>query len=238
MMGAAGERYAELVKRLTELNKIADNERVSPAARDAAWAEREAMGPESLELFAAAMAEMGETAVSEPVVVDRGLVMLMVDLILQVRRQVEREMERTDLTPYMWSMLKSRYDSLSRTLRIFEGRPIKQIDDWTKVEYLLLAEFDDGSVDFKEAVDADEARLIEEAFVAEGAVVTRYAVYPETGTEVLLFYPVMPHENIHKTMTPRQYHWVLRAKGERNLKLPESPEEYFASRPTLVTEYD
>lgn len=220
--GPASRRYAELYDRIRELNRIADNQHCTYAERQAAREEREPLTVEAGEVFNDVLAEHEGISPAKPVILDRGLVLLVAGTLLQIRHQIDRELERNDLTPYMWSSLIGKRDAISKVFRMLEGRPLKKIDDWVIPQHLLTAEFDDDSIDFKEALDDDEAQEIEDDYVERGAVVTHYRTYPETGDKIVLFYPVLPHENGHRQMTQRQYNWTLRKKGAHNLNLPES----------------
>lgn len=202
---------------------IADNAKeYTDDDRNDARLAREKLTIEAGEIFDQVLEENRSLTTSEPVIIDHGLAMMMAKVLVEVRSQLDREIERTDLTPYMWSMLVGKRDAVSKVFRMIENRPVSKIEDWVEPEFLLLAEFDDDSVDFKEAYDRDEAEQIMADFVERGAVVTRYAVYPERGDRNVLFYPVLPHENNHRPMTQRQYNWVLRRKGAENLTLPEN----------------
>ena len=225
-MPSVTEQYLEVYNRIHDLNQVADNQTFSREERDAARKAREPLTVKAGELFGAMLEEQRPNVVSEPVVIDRGLSLLVVGVLVNLRQQIEREMDRTDLTPYMWSTLKAKYDAISKVFRMFEGRPLNKIHDWVDPEYLLVAEFDDDSIDIKEAFDAGEANELETALVEDGAVVNRYRVYPEYGTDTTLFYPVLPHENVHRSMTRRAYEWVLRAKKPENLALPNDPSEW------------
>ena len=229
-MDPATARYVELVEQIRQLARISDNRDNSDEEREAARRAREPLIVEAGQLFDDVLREHQANAVSEPVIVDRGLSVLVGSLLVKLRREVERELERNDLTPYMYSTLVGKRDALSKVFRMFDSRALKWIDDFLVPEYLLVAEYDDDSVDFKEAADREEADEILADYVERGAVVTRYAVYPEVGNHVVLYYPVMPHENVHKSMTQRQYNWVLRRKGADNLTLPENVDE-FITRP-------
>ena len=226
-MSSATEQYLEVYDRIHELNQVADNQKYSHEERNEARTEREPLIVKAGELFGDMLDDQRSSFVAEPVVIDRGLSLLVTGVLIKLRHQIEREMERSDLTPYMWSTLKNKYDALSKVFRMFEGRPLKKIGDWiVDPEYLLTAEYHDDSVDFKEAFDTAEARELENAFVEDGAVVNRYRVFPEHGNTVTLFYPILPHENVHRTMTRRAYEWVVRVKKPENLNLPDDPSEW------------
>lgn len=228
--GPASRRYAVLYDKIRALNQIADSNQYPDDDRDDARRAREVLMIEAGQIFDDVLEENRALFRSEPVIIEHGLAMLVSKVLVELRTQIEREMERNDLTPYMWSSLSTKRDALAKVFRMLEGRPLRKIHDWVVPEYLLLAEFDDDSVDFKEALDADEADALTEDFIERGAVVTRYATYQETGDKSILFYPVLPHENNHRTMTQRQYNWTLRTKGAENLTLPENPDEFMVKR--------
>jgi hypothetical protein len=229
-MFTATERYVALLTQIRKLNAVADTRNYGEEDRESARREREPLTHEAAELFALMMEEHADSFVSEPLHFDRGLVLLVEAVLVKLRHEIDRELERNDLTPYMWSTLRGKSMALSKVFRMLDGRPLKKITDWVVPQYLLIAEYDDESVDFEEAADEEEANEVLDGYVGSGAIVHRYAVYPETGTMLTLFHPVLPHENIHKTMTQRAYDWTVRAKGAENLMLPADPSAFITHR--------
>jgi hypothetical protein len=158
---------------------------------------------------------------SEPVLVDTGFLTLVVQFLVKVRYEVNKELDRNDLTPYMWSMMRKRYDALSTTLGIIQGKRTKNIDFEAVPSHVLFAEFDDESVEWAEAYDEDEAVKMNDEFVANGAVVYKYRVVPESGALVLVHDPIGPFDNRHRPINAYRYRAITRMKGGEHFSLPD-----------------
>lgn len=167
------------------------------------------------------------TPVSEPVEEDAGVLAFFYDLILRAYQEVGRELTRDDLTPYMYSMLRRRHESLQMVFNMLGGRSTRNAIDETEgsiSSYVLYAEYDDGSIDFAEADDKDEADRIEDTWIADGAVVTRYRALREVGRMQYIASPILPLDNQQKAMPTGSYVRLCRIKKNDKFNLP--PELY------------
>ena len=158
---------------------------------------------------------------TEPLDVDLGMLSLIAQTLVQIRARFEHELERNDLTPYMWLMLHNRVDALNQTLGILGGKKPRGIPLEVVPTYVLHMEYDDGSIDYQEAYGAEEADQLEQAAVDEGAIVYRYLVVPEYGVAYPVFDPVRPHENRHRPISAAKFDRITRLKGGEHFDLPE-----------------
>lgn len=157
---------------------------------------------------------------SDPVVVDSGVSAFVVRLLGQVKAEVERELARDDLYPNIRDQLFKRRRALEDVARLFHGdrRENKLADDDTTE--LLIAEFDDDSVDYAEAENAKEAHELAESMVEMGGVVARYTVIPYGGSDVLVHAPLSAIDNYYQELPPDILNRVLVASRGR-VRLPE-----------------
>lgn len=225
------QRYEENTDRTKALTARINDRTTSHDERDQLMVERDEVGKASADLFEQLWQGHADTSRSVPVDLDRGFAWMIVASLRRVIEQIEKELERTDLTPYMWSMLRRRADTLRSTVNILHGRGFKRSAPEPVAEQLLVAEFPDDSVDFVEAGGESEAVALQQRMIDDEAIVHRYRVVPELGAPVNLFAPVMPYENVMKPMTRRQLAWVLREKGSENLTMPEDLESFTQDSP-------
>lgn len=170
---------------------------------------------------------------SEVLEEDLGTLSSMAQLLVQVRAEMEKELARDDLTPYMWSLLNARVEGINVVLGILGGKKSRSVPLDTVPTHVLYAEYSDDSIDFAEADDEEEAERIRQHFIDEGAVVYRYRVMPETGERYPLTEPITPMTNRHRPMTGNKFRRVIRLKGgEDKFRIPE------VIRDALVLPYD
>lgn len=167
---------------------------------------------------------------SDPVVVDSGVSAFVVRLLDQVKTEVERELARDDLYPNIRDQLFKRRRALEDVARLFYGdrRENKLADDATTE--LLVAEFNDDSVDYAEAENENEANEIAESMLEMGGVVARYTVIPYGGSDVLVHAPLSPMDNYYQELPAAILNRVLHGSRGR-VKLPQ---DFVA--PTLPSE--
>ena len=159
--------------------------------------------------------------VSETVTADLGMISTLAQLLVRVRDEMEKELTRDDLTPYMYSILLRRRDSVNDVLGLLGGRRARGTPLEKVPTYLVYAEYDDGSIDVQEAYGRDEALKIGGELVEEGAVVYTYQVLSEYGYEYPVFEPVRPIENRQRPISRNKYERLVRLKGGEKFRLPE-----------------
>ena len=168
-----------------------------------------------------AAVDEGWEPTTDPLYLDLGLLSLMAQTLVQIRARFEHELERNDLTPYMWLMLHNRVDNLNQTLGILGGKKARGIPLEAVPTYVLHMEYDDDSIDFQEAYSAEEADQLQQAAVDEGAIVYRHMVLPEYGATYPVFDPVRPHENRHRPISASKFDRITRLKGGEHFDLPD-----------------
>lgn len=189
---------------------------------------RRALDEELLSQVFEYLAEEDEafTPASDLVLEDLGVVSFMAQVMMRVREQIERELARDDLTPYMWSIMHKRLEGVNVALGVLGGKRARNVEIEPQPSHLLYAEYDDGTIDFAEADDREEADRIEQAWVDEGAIVYRYRALPEMGESVPLFEPVMPIDNRQRPISQPKYERLVRLKGNDRFNLPDELREF------------
>lgn len=157
---------------------------------------------------------------SDPVVVDNGVSAFVIGLLGKIEAEVERELKRDDLYPNIRDQLFKRKRALDDVKRMFHGdrRENKYAEDDTT--QLLIAEFDDDSVEYAEALDDLDAEELTERMVEIGAVVARYTVMPYGGSDVVVHSPLTVMDNYYQELPPDILHRVLFASRGR-VRLPD-----------------
>ena len=218
----------DLQDRIKELAKQVGSRKRGDPLREAAHLERQQLFETSADLLyqLAEDQEREWEPVTEPYVIDLGAASFIAQTLVEIRDRIERELERDDLTPYMWMMLRNRFEHLNGVLGIIGGKKSRGNPIESVPTLLVYAEYEDGSIDVQEAHSGEEADEIEEGWIEEGAVVCRYSVFPELGTPATLFDPVSPLENRQRTLSPRKFDRLVRLKGGEKFDLPDEIREF------------
>lgn len=156
---------------------------------------------------------------SEEVRVDGGIAAIIIQTLQAVRDQVERELQRVDLYPNIRDQLFKRSRSLDHVIKLFYGtRPENRFAD--APTRLLTVEYPDGSVDFAEALDDQEADELRESYLEDDGVVNTYVVAPQVMSDVTPHHPVLEVDNYYEELPAHTLRNVLAAAKGR-LRLPE-----------------
>ena len=158
---------------------------------------------------------------SSAVSADLGLLATMAQFLVEVRAEMNRELDRDDLTPYMWDRLLHRKSAIDTVLGVLGGKRTRRFPLEPVPTFVVHSEYDDGTLDIEEAIGRDEARATERARIDEGAVVYTYMVIPEHGTRLPVFEPITPIENQQRTIGRKKFERLVRMKGGEKFLLPD-----------------
>jgi hypothetical protein len=207
---------------IDRLNKqIAKMPRDDPGRKDVFFQRRQLIERYTALLFSYHDQSVDEELHSEEITADLGFVSSVVQFLVKVRHELGKELQRDDLTPYLWSVLRKRHEGLSYAIGALHGKRSQNVEVEPVPTHVLTAEFDDGSLEWTEAYDEEEAKRLEQEFVDDGAVVYRFACYPEFGSVVYVHTPVRNLDNRHRPMTETRYRQLVRLKGSERFKLPD-----------------
>lgn len=210
-----GSEIATRMKRIKELKRLQSSIPDPEKRFEEAVKPRQVLEDEVMHLrFQAA----DEPLHSQRVEVDSAVAGFIIRILRRVLAEVEREFQRTDLYPNIRNDLFHRKRSLETVVGVLKGKRGAE-DMVASPMFLIIAEFDDDSMDFAEASDEAERVAWEAHFQAQGGVTTTYLALPESGNHTTLHSPISSDENQFEDMPVEVMRRVIHA-ADGKVKLP------------------